>query len=235
MSISPDYSFTASAQSIIRMGLQFVGVLQAGTEPDAGQMAIGMDFLNIGIKSLQNEGVELEAQERTTTTIVNGQQSYILAADTQDVDPRGAYVTGNGTNLPMIPMARAQFMALSLPTVQSQPTQFYVERGTSAQDVTVFLYPVPDGNWQSFTVGRVRLLRDAGTLSNTLDFPSAYMKTLAYMVGADLALHYGFAAKHDSIRRLFELEKGRAIGNDQEKGPVTFVPSYGIKHNWRTG
>lgn len=235
MTISANYSFTATAQGVIRMGLQLVGVLQAGSEPDAGQMAIGMDFLNIGIKSLQNEGIELECVERLTTALVNGQASYTLPADTLDVDARGAYVSNSTTDLPMLPMARAEYMAISLKTVQSQPTQFYVEKGTSAQDVTVFLYPVPDGNWATFTVARVRLLRDATALSDTLDFPAKYMKSLAYMVGADLALHYGLAPKHDTLRKLFELEKGRAIGDDQEHGPVVFRPSYGIRHSWRTG
>ena len=233
MTISSSYTFTSTGQDIIRMALQLVGVLEAGTQPDAGQMALGMDFLNIGIKDLQNDGIELEVTERVTTALVTGTQSYVLAADTLDVDTRGAYVTGNGVNLPMIPMARAQFMELSLPMIQSQPTQFYVERGTSAQNVTVFLYPVPDGNWTTFTVCRIRLLRDVTTVGDTLDFPAKYMKTLAYMVGADFALHYGKGEKHGMLRGLLGSTKERAIDDDQEKGPIKFVPSYGISFRGR--
>lgn len=236
MTISSSYNFTATAQGIIRMGLQLVGVLQAGTEPDAGQMVMGMDFLNIGVKALQNEGIELEVVERTTTILTAGTASYTLAADTIDVDPRGAYVTNaSGVDLTMLPMSRAEYMALSQKTTQGQPTQFYVEKGTSANTVTVYLYLVPDSTWNTFTVARIRLLRDATTLDDTLDFPSRYMKTLSYMVGADFALHYGLAEKHEQLRRVYEGkdgdggEKAKAINNDQEHGPVSFRPSYGIR------
>lgn len=230
MTISSNYSFTASAQSILRMGLQMVGVLSAGQEPDAAQMTMGMDFLNIGIKGLQVEGIELEAMERFTTPLIAAQASYLLPADTQDIDPRGAYVSNTaGVDLPMLPISAAQYMALSLKTTQSQPTEFYVERGTSAQDITVYLYPVPDGNWSTMTLRRYRLLRDATALSDNLDFPSIYMKTLAYMVAADFALHYGIPGKADQMRQLYETEKTRVIDNDQERGPVRFMPSYGIR------
>jgi len=233
MTISSSYSFTASSQSIIRMGLQFVGVLTAGSEPDAGQMTMGLDLLNVGIKALQNEGIELEAMERVTTALVAGQAPYTLAADTLDVDPRGAYASNGSVDLQMLPISRAQYMILSQKSTQSQPTQFYVEKGTINQSVTVYLYPVPDSTWTSFTVARVRLLRDATTLSDTLDFPAKYMRTLAYMVGADFALHYGLGAKQDALRGLYETEKRRAIGDDQEHGPVVFRPSYGIRFGGR--
>lgn len=239
MTISTSYTFTATAQGIIRMGLQLTGVLAAGQEPDAAQMIMGMDFLNIGIKALQNEGIELEVLERTTTTLVSGQASYTLAADTLDVDPRGAYVSNGNVDLPMLPISRAAYMALSQKQTQSQPTQFYVEKGTINQDVTVFLYPVPDSTWNNFTVARVRLLRDATTVGDNLDFPAKYMRTLAYMVGADLAMHYGLAEKAEALRKRYEGkdgdggEKAKALGDDQEHGPVSFRPSYGIRFGGR--
>lgn len=194
----------------------------------ANQLSFGRDLLNMGIKALANEGIELRARERYTQTLTAGTAQYSTPADTIDVLSPGAFVTSAaGVDLPLETRSMADYMALTLKTIQSQPTQLYIERGTSAGTVTLTLYPVPDSNWASMTYPRVRKLRDADTGAVTLDFPQSYLKALSYMVGADLAESSGLPDKANRLAASFELEKGRALLSDGEKGPVRFVPDYG--------
>ena len=230
MTLATTATFAPSAQGIIRTALQRVGVLEGAREPDAGQLAMGMDFLNEGIKALQNEGVTVESTERDTDTLVAGTATYTAASDTLDIDD-GAYVSdGNGTDATVIKISREQYMALSLKTTQGQPTMMYVELGTVSQTVTYHLYPVPDSNWTTITFPRVRILRDISTAADTTDFRSRSAKMLSYMLAVDFAGHYGFPAKMKLYGEMFETEKEKAINASGEHGPVRFVADYGLRY-----
>lgn len=226
MTTSLNASFDLSRDQIIRMAFQLVGVLEAGKEPDANQLAMASDLLNMGLKALQNDGIILRALEQATTTLTAGVAKYTLAADTLDVDDRSFYVTTGTTDLRLEQISRGQYMELSLKAVQGQPTQFYVEKGTT---VSFFLYPTPDGNWTSVTYPRVRLLRDMDTGSVTTDLPSKYLKYVTYMLAADLALHHGLLPRQQILAQTANDEKMRALNDDTERGPVSFRASYGRK------
>lgn len=226
MTISANYSFDLSADQIVTLAYRLV--LGPEVQVSSTQLSFGRDLLNVGCKALQNEGVELRTRERYTQAITAGTAEYSTPADTIDVLSPGAFVTSSaGVDLPLETVSMANYMGLTVKTTQSQPTQLYVEKGTDAGTVTLTLYPVPDSNWASFTYPRVRLLRDFDTGAVTGDFPSAYLKTLQYMLAADLAEAHGLGPKAERFRRTFELEKQLAILNDGEKGPVRFVADYG--------
>lgn len=226
MAVSPNASFDMSRDSIIRVAFQLVGVVAAGTQPDANQIAMASDLLNMGLKSLQNDGIILRTIDRTTTTLVGGTAQYTCASDTLDIDDRSVYVTTGTTgttqetDLALRPISRGMYMELSLKAVQGQPTQIYVEKGAA---VSFFLYPTPDANWTSVTYPRVRLLRDMDTGSVTPDLPSKYLKYVTYMLAADLALHHGLMPKYQALAVTAADEKNRATNDDTERGPIRFV------------
>jgi hypothetical protein len=182
------------------------------------------DLLNVNLKALQNKGIILRALEQSTTTLVIGQAKYTLAADTLDIDANSVYVTSGTVDLRLTPISRGQYMELSLKAVQGQPTQFYVEKGTS---LSVYLYPVPDGSWTSVTFPRVRLLRDMDSGGVTEDLPSKYLKSVIYTLASDLALHHGLLPRYQILRGTAESETEDAVMDDTERGPIRFVPHYG--------
>jgi hypothetical protein len=204
-----------------------VGVVQAGQDPDANQLALGSDLLNMALKALQNEGIMLSKLERTTTTLVAGQAQYATDASTLDIDGGTPYVTNSlGVDIPLVMISRAQYMELTLKSVQSQPTQMYVEKGTS---VSFFLYPIPDGNWVSVTYPRIKLLTDMDSGGVTTGLPSKYLDTVTLLVASRLAFHHGLLDKQRALKAEFEEAKARAINDDTERGNVKFVPSYGLR------
>lgn len=234
MTTSANSSFDLSRDQIIRSAYQLVGVLEAGKRPDANQLEMASDFLNMGLKALQNDGIILRTLEQSTTTLVAGQAQYTLAADTLDVDDRSFYVTsGTGlarTDLALKQISRGMYMELSLKAIQGQPTQFYVEK---TDTVSVYLYPTPDANWTSVTYPRVRLLRDMDTGAVTTDLPSKYLMYVTYMLAATLALHHGLLPRQQILMGQAQMEKQRCLNDDTERGPVAFRPSYGLNFGRR--
>lgn len=234
MTVSANASFDLSRDAIIRSAYQLCGVVPAGQQPDGNQIAMASDFLNMGLKALQSDGIILRTIERTTTTLTAGTAQYTCASDTLDVDDRTVYVTsGTGTattDLRLEPISRGMYMELSLKAVQGQPTQIYVEKGAA---VSFFLYPTPDANWASVTYPRVRLLRDMDTGTVTPDLPSKYLKYVTYMLATDLALHHGLLPRHGVLAEQAAMEKERAVQDDTERGPVRFIATGGRRFRGR--
>lgn len=230
MTTSANASFDLSRDQIIRVAYQLVGVLEAGKNPDANQLAMASDLLNMGLKALQNDGIILRALEQATTTLVAGTAKYTLASDTLDIDDRSFYVTTGTTDLKLQQISRGQYMELTAKDIQGQPTQFYVEK---AETVSFYLYPTPDSGWTSVTYPRVRLLKDMDTGAVTTDLPSKYLKYVTYMLAADLSLHHGLLPRYQLMQETAQAEKTRALNDDTERGPVSFRPIYGLRFGGR--
>ncbi len=226
MTTSANAQFDLTRDQIIRLAFQYAGIVGAGQQPDANQIAMASDMLNMGLKSLQNDGIILRTVDRTTTTLVAGQAQYTCASDTLDIDDRTVYVTTGtaattqSTDLRLESISRGMYMELSNKLITGQPTQIYVEKGAT---VSFFLYPAPDSNWTSVTFPRVRLLRDMDTGSVTPDLPSKYLKYLAFMVAVDLALSHGLLQRHKALLEIMANEKERAVQDDTERGPIKFI------------
>ena len=229
MTVSANSSFDLSADQIVTLAYQLV--LGVEVNVTANMLTFGRTSLNVVCKALQNEGVELRTRERYTQTLTAGTAVYSTPSDTIDVLSPGAFVSSSGgVDFPLETRSMADYMGLTIKTTQAQPTQLYVERGTTSGTVTLTLYPVPDSGWVSFTYPRVRMLRDWDTGTVTGDFPSRYIKALTYGVASEIAESSGLPDKVKRTRIVFEAEKSKALNEDGEHGPVRFVvqmPYYG--------
>lgn len=230
MTTSANALFDLSRDQIIRSAYQLCGVVSAGQQPNANQISMASEYLNMGLKSLQNDGIILRTIDRTTTTLVAGQAQYTCASDTLDIDDRSVYVTTGtagttqSTDLKLLSIPRGTYMEMSLKLIQGQPTQIYVEKGAA---VSFFLYPTPSADWVSVTYPRVRLLADMDSGSVTPDLPSKYLKYVTYMLAADLALSHGLLARQQTLAGIAFDEKERAVQDDTERGPIRFMVTGG--------
>lgn len=221
-------NFNLSRTGIVRNAYQLCGVVPAGEDPDANQLSMGSDLLNLVLKALQDEGIILSTLERTTTTLVASQAQYTCASDTLDIDGQTPYVTNSsGIDLPLLMYSRGQYMELSnKTTTASQPTIMYVEK---AQTVSFFLYPVPDSQWVSVTYPRITLLSDLSSASGTTGLPSRYLQTIVKLLAADLALHHGKLQIQGVLREEAEIAKNRVVNDDTERGNLRFSVDYGSR------
>jgi hypothetical protein len=145
MAVSASTSFDLTRTGIIRTAYQLCGVVPAGQDPDTNQLTMASDFLNMELKALQGKGIILRTVEETSVSLVSGTAEYATAADTLDVDSRTPFISdGNGNDYPLRIISRGMYDKLTDKGTLSQPTMMYIERGTT---ISLFLYPVPDGNW----------------------------------------------------------------------------------------
>lgn len=216
-------SFTLTRAGIIRNAYQMAGLVSAGAEPTTGQTSFASDLLNTRVKALQSEGIILVTLERTPMPLTSGVASYDLDDDTLDVDTGVPYVTGTDINVPLEWYSRAQYMALTVPDVQGQPTSIYIEKTAT---ITAHLYPVPDSNWTSMTLPRIKLLDDLLTGNSTTGLQAKYLRTFIFGVAADLALAHNLGS-YEALNAKFEEEKMLAVRDDTQRGSVKFQADYG--------
>lgn len=224
MTISANSSFDLTADQIVAYAYQLV--LGVEVALSSNQIAFGRTALNLRVKALQSEGMELRTRVRYTQAISAGTATYTAPSDTLDIT-QGAFVSdANGIDLPLSVVSMTDYMALTNKTITGQPTQMYVERGTVNGTVTFTLYPVPDSNWASVTYPQVRLLRDFDTGATTGDFPSRYLLMLGHLTAIDVAESCGLPDKASRMETKAEEYKTRALLEDGEHGPARFVPDY---------
>ena len=80
MSTSGSTNFTVTTDEIITEALELLGVLGEGEDPTADQIKSSQRTLNMMAKTWQAEGLNLFAVERSTLSIVDGQESYDLGS-----------------------------------------------------------------------------------------------------------------------------------------------------------
>lgn len=220
-------SFDLNRTQILRNAYRLANLIPDGEDPDSGQLATGTDFLDLILKDMQNRGIMLRKVERTTVELSAGTDSYALDSSTLDVDPMTPFVTdtnGNDTTVKMIP--RGAWMEISNKDIQGQPTQMYVEKGST---ITVYLYPVPDSNWTTLTVPRVVVIDDMSSATSTTGLQAKYLLTIVTGVAQMLAFANGLMDKSASLMDTYEKQFSISKNDDTERGPTRFVPSYGIR------
>ncbi len=228
--------FDLNRTGILRNAYQLVGIVAAGQDPTNDQLAMGSDILGMRIKELQSRGIILTQLTMKTTMLVAGQAEYATDADTLDIDGRTPYVTtGTGTNavdLPVQIISRGMYDRLTLKTSQSQPTQMYVQRTTA---ITFFLYPTPDSQWLTITYPKIAIQQDMSTGASVSGLRSKYLRSLVLGTAADIAFNTGFLDKQQALSAEFERAVQMAVADDNERGPLRFVASYGPQFSGRYG
>lgn len=80
MALSGSIDFSMTASELITAALRTAGVLRAGQSASTSQTTVGMEALNILIKSLQNRGLNLFALQKTYLFLEAAKQRYTLTS-----------------------------------------------------------------------------------------------------------------------------------------------------------
>ncbi len=222
MTISANATFDPQATTVIKTALQLCQVLNAGLEPDADQLAMGMTLLDLLLKALQNDGTFLRQTVRTTVQSADISTAGVITTDSDTVDVESLYYTDTvGNDVPILLIPRRMYMDLSDKATVGAPSQAYIEKTNGT--VTINLHPISDSSVVSITYAKVRRIRDVDTAGVTLDMPPLWHRAIVYGLAADFALHYGRVDRADMLRGIYEAEKARALDNDTERGDSRFI------------
>lgn len=230
MTVSTSYTLDYTTDQILRMAYQSCGLLEAGRDPNANDLAMGRDFLNLELMALEAEGPITRRVTRTTLSLVAGTSEYTLPADTLDVklgpnDELGTIVPTSGGETIVFNMPLADYTSISVKTAQGRPTRAYVERGAN---IKIILWPVPDSTAASLRYNQVRLGFDSSTGLVTVDLARRWLKALVLLTSAQIARAKSLPLQlYGSLRGEGESLKERLLADDMQRGNMYAV----VKHN----
>jgi len=225
MATSGTTAFTLDLADIMEEAYDLCGSeLRSGYDYKGAKRALNLIFLE-----WQNKGLNLWTIEQASTTLVAGTNNYTIESSALEVVDAfirtDAGNTSNQFDQRLNRISRTQYNHQASKLLQSKPTQFYVDKGTSSNKIV--LWATPDSA-ETYTLvyDYIKRLDDAGAVaSNNADVPSRYLPCLTY------ALAYNLACKMPEAQNRVPMIKQRydelwndVSDADRERASVKFVP-----------
>jgi hypothetical protein len=211
-------------------------LVEEAFERCGAEMRTGYDLrtarrsLNLLFADWANRGINMWTFEQGTITLIPGQATYDLPADTVDlmehVIRTGAGSASTQADLNITRISVSTYATIPNKLQQARPLQVWIERLQAAPRITV--WPVPD-NTQTYTFVYWRLKRidDAGNGVNTMDVPFRFLNAMVAGLAYYLALKIPNGAQRlDVLKAQYDEAWDLASTEDREKAAVRFVPRH---------
>ncbi len=179
MTSSGTYTYNPSIGEVILYAFNLCQI--RSTSLAAEHLNSARQAMNMMLSRWSNMGVNLWRVDTETITLVAGQSTYPVPADTVmilDMYARTPSGTSN-TDRIMMPISRTEYASYPNKTQQGFPTVFWFDRLINP---TVTIWPVPDGNGSPATITyyRVTQVQDANLPGGeTLDVPYRWLDAFA--------------------------------------------------------
>lgn len=188
MATSGTYTFNPSLGELTLYAYNLVGIRNTALlqeHLEAARMAA-----NLMLARWSNQGVNLWAVDLITTSLVSGQATYNVDANTVMI--LDAYMaTTSGTqeiDRIILPVSRTEYASYPNKEQEGFPTVYWFDRLLSP---TITLWPVPNTTTgpQELKYYRVRRLQDANLSgAQEVEIPYLWMEAFAYGLAARLAM-----------------------------------------------
>jgi hypothetical protein len=214
-----------TAQQYIETALRKLVVLPSGGTISANQLAAGLSDLNDMAVTWRQFGLTTWARASQTFSLVNGTGSYTVGsggdvAIARPIRILDAYLTRDGTDIPLRQVSKSDYFGLSVKTTGGIPSQFYYNQETTL--ATLYLWPVPDEDGLTLTFDyHVPLTSMAA--GDTLDVPDEWREAFVYNLAVRQAPDYGKAASAE-LRALAKDTLDLAKGSNNEETSIRFEP-----------
>ncbi len=202
---------------------------RAGLELRSGyDLRTARRSMNFMAQEWQNRGINLWTVESSTITLVPGQITYNLPADTIDIIEHQLRLNdGNTTSQADYTMSRisvSEYAHINNKNTQGMPLQIYVDR--LRDNPVVYLWPVPDGS-QTYTLAYwyLRRIQDAGNGINTEDIPFRMIPCMAAGLAYYLSLKIPDAMNRiEMLKASYEEQWALGSSEDREKASLRLAP-----------
>lgn len=199
---------------------------RCGVEIRAGhQVRTARRSLNLLLIEWANRGLNLWTLEKHEITLIPGQDTYQLPADTVDL-LETVLRTGTGssqTDITLNRISASVYTTIPNKTSTSRPYQLWVDRQITPR---VVLWPVPDNSTPyTLVTWRLRRLQNAGQGLNTQDIPFRFLPALIAGLAYHMSLKFPEGLpRMTALKVQYDDAWGLASDEDREKAPVRFVP-----------
>jgi hypothetical protein len=211
-------------------------LVEEAFERCGAEMRTGYDLrtarrsLNLLFADWANRGINMWTFEQGAITLIPGQATYNLPADTVDlmehVIRTGAGSASTQADLNITRISVSTYATIPNKLQQARPIQVWIERLQSAPRITV--WPVPDNTaTYTFVYWRLKRIDDAGNGVNTMDVPFRFLNAMVAGLAYYLALKIPNGAQRlDVLKAQYDEAWDLASSEDREKAAVRFVPRH---------
>ena len=225
MATSGTTAFTLDLADIMEEAYDLCGSeLRSGYDYRGAKRALNLIFLE-----WQNKGLNLWKIEQGTQTLTSGTSSYPLPSSALEVVD--AFIRTNaGDTVKQFDqrlnrISRTEYNHQAIKLLQSRPTQFYIDKGTSSNNIV--LWSTPDSS-ETYTLvyDYIQKIEDAGNpASNNADVPSRYLPCLTYALAYNLACKMPEAQNRvPMIKQRYDELWNEVSDADRERAAIRFVP-----------
>lgn len=202
---------------------------RCGAELRSGwDLKTARNSLNLMFSNWANRGINMWTFEQGSISLVPGQATYNLPADTVDllehVIRTGAGNVSTQADLTITRISVSTYATIPNKLTQARPIQVWIERLETAPRINV--WPVPDNSQPYiFVYWRMRRLDDAGDGVNTMDVPFRFYEAMVAGLAYHLALKVPNGLERlQVLKAQYDEAWDLASTEDREKAPVRFVP-----------
>ena len=200
---------------------------RCGLESRSGyDMKTARRSINLMMLDWANRGINMWTMEERTEPLIQGQGTYQLLPNIVDIIEQVVQIP-NQTQTTRYTVSRVSvstYATRTNPTIQSRPTQIYIERLVDGP--RIHLWPLPNIEGYTLVYWVLKRIQDAGAYSNTADFPFRFLPVFI----SGLAYHIAekkVTDNPDLIMRLkarYEEDWVNASEEDREKATLSIVP-----------
>ena len=214
--------------------LDLVELVEEAFERCGAELRTGYDLktarrsLNLLFADWANRGVNMWTFEQGSITLIPGQATYDLPADTVDllehVIRTGAGSASTQADLTITRISVSTYATLPNKLTQARPIQVWIERLQPAPRITV--WPVPDASQPyTFVYWRMKRIDDAGDGVNTMGVPFRFIPCMVAGLAYYLAMKVpGGLERLMVLKDQYDSAWQLAADQDREKAAIRFVP-----------
>lgn len=233
MATSNSTNFSTTRDDIISGALRLCGAVALGETPLTEQITEASTTLNMLIKSLQVDGLQLWAMKETNITLSSGVAEYSIGLGQTVNIPKPLKIyqafnhdTSTNIDIPMRLITRDEYNRLGNKTTSGTPIQCYYD--VQRDYGTLKIFPVPttlDATNKTIKIIYQRPFEDFDASTDEPDFPQEWFEVIKYGLATRLAGEYG-VAKEDRAQLLQEyiLMKTDVTGFGTEEGSFFIYP-----------
>jgi len=214
--------------------LDLVELVEEAFERCGAELRTGYDLktarrsLNLLFADWANRGINMWTFEQGSITMIPGQATYTLPADTVDllehVIRTGAGNAATQADLTITRISVSTYATIPNKLAQARPIQVWIERLQPAPTITV--WPTPDASQTyTFVYWRMKRIDDAGDGVNTMAVPFRFIPCMVAGLAYYLALKLPNAMERLMVlKQQYDEAWQMAADEDREKASVRFVP-----------
>ena len=219
MASSGSYDFSLDIDEVIEEAMEMIGGEQTlGQEPKSARRSI-----NLLLQDWQNRGILLWTADTTAVSVSTSVTAYALTSSTIDVTE--AVLSRSDIDLQIERITMEEYLKIPRKGQTGRPSQYAVRRGKN--NVSVFLWPVPENNTDILKLEQVRYLQDVDkSAGQTADISRRFIPCLT----AGLAYYMSMkrpgvqAGRMQFIKQEYEDRLMRAMHEDRERASAYFLP-----------